>query len=140
MDLENRSILGASGVELSVTLGSGIRAANASWTLGTCDVSDQQVDCTTNDFAAQSDASLNLTLTGISNGASSYTVSLSSTEADANTSDNSVTATVQVGPVTMPGGSGGSSGGGGSTAPVSLLFLTLWATLTAIGRRARGRY
>lgn len=137
-DLENRSVLGATGVELSISLNSGLRADAASWPLGGCTVTDQQVDCTTDDFAAQSDATLDLTLTGVTNGSSNYTVSLSSAEADANTSNNSITATVQVGPVTMPGGSTSSGGGGGSTAPISLLFLATCAALATARRRPRG--
>lgn len=142
LDLENRSDLGATGVELSISLGSGLRADAAAWPLGSCTVADRQVDCTTDDFAAQSDAALDLTLTGVTNGSANYTVSLSSVEADADTTDNSVTATVQVGPVTAPGGSATSTdggGGGGSTTPISLLFLAVWAGLGA-ARRLRAKY
>lgn len=136
-DLENRSVLGATGVELSISLNSGLRADAASWPLGACTVTDQQVDCTTDDFAAQSDVALDLTLTGVTDGQSNYTVSLSSAEADANTTNNSITATVQVGPVTMPGGGTSSGGGGGSTAPISLLFLATCAALATARRRPR---
>ena len=138
-DLENRSTLGASGVALSVSLESGIRADSASWPLGACTVAERQVDCTADDFAAQSAAVLDLTLSGVTNGQSNYTVSLSAAEPDANETNNSINAAVQVGPVSMPGSSSsGGGGGGGATAPVSLLLLA--AAAAGAAGRPRRRY
>lgn len=121
IDIENRSVLDASDIELSISLSNGLRADTATWSLGTCAVADQQVDCEANTFAGVSTATVNLTLTGTSNGSSNYTVSLTSSDEDAVTSNNSVTATVQVG--TMNNTDGGSSGGGGSAGYLLLILL-----------------
>lgn len=138
LSFENRSALDASDVELSISLGSGLRADEATWSLGTCTVAARQIDCSADSFPAQSDATLDLTLTGITNGSSTYTVTLTSAEADTNTGDNSVTASVQVGPITMPGGT--SSGGGGASAPLFVLFLGVWSLLRGAGCWIRHRY
>lgn len=136
--LENRSVLAASDVELSISLNSGLRADTATWSLGTCTVTDQQVDCEANTFAGTSNATLNLVLTGTSNGSSNYTVSLSSPDEDAVTSNNSVTATVQVGTMNNTGGGGGSSGGGGAAG--YLLLVLLGAGTYGARRRIFPRY
>jgi len=94
--LENRSILDATGVSLSISLNNGLRADTATWSIGTCTVAAQQVDCTANNFAKQSNSTLNVRVTGLSSGAQTYTVALSSNEADADTTNNSVDGTVNV--------------------------------------------
>jgi hypothetical protein len=136
--LENRSVLDASDVELSISLNNGLRADTATWSLGTCSVANQQVDCEADTFAGVSNATLTLTLTGTSSGSSNYTVSLSSSDEDAVTSNNSVTATVQVGPMSSSGGGGGSSGGGGAAG--YLLLILLGAGAYGARRRIFPRY
>lgn len=136
--LENRAVLAASDVELSISLNNGLRADTATWSLGDCTVADQQVDCEANTFPGVSNATLTLTLTGTSNGSSNYTVSLSSPDEDAVTSNNSVTATVQVGTMNNTGGGGGSSGGGGAAG--YLLLVLLGAGAYGARRRIFARY
>lgn len=94
--LENRSMLIATGVTLSISLNSGLRADSASWSIGTCTVTDQQIDCQTANFADQSSSTLNVGVTGLTAGARSYTVTLASNEADADPVNNSVNGTVSV--------------------------------------------
>lgn len=130
INLENRSTLDASGVEVSIDVDNGLQADAAAWPLGPCTITGQQVDCTTDNFAAQSATTLDLSLTGTLNGQSSYTVSATSAEDDANPANNSVTGSVQVGTVSMPGGGGSSSGGGGGApSPFGLLLLSICAGL-----------
>jgi uncharacterized repeat protein (TIGR01451 family) len=136
--LENRSVLDASDVEISISLNNGLRADTASWALGTCTVADRQVDCEATAFAGQSDATLNLALTGTATGSSNYTVSLTSSDDDAVTSNNSVTASVQVGTMNNTGGGDSSSGGGGAAG--YLLLILLGARTYGARRRIFPRY
>jgi len=132
IDLENLSALGATGVELSVSLINGLQANSASWPLGSCTVAAQQVDCGTDDFAAQSATILDINLTGTTAGQRSYTVSLSSTEADSNSANNSATGAVTVNAVAT----GTSDDGGGGS--LGLLFLSLLSLRVAyVGSRHR---
>ena len=121
--LDNLSILDATTVTMSITLSSGLQADSVNWSIGTCGIAGQQIDCQTSVFAAQSSSSLSIGVTGLTSGAKTYTTTLSSNEVDANPSDNSATGTVNV---NTP-----SSGGGA----IGLVFLLLlgWA---AISRRS----
>jgi len=121
--LENRSIIDATGVALSISLSNGLQANSASWSLGTCTVTQQQVDCLATDFAAQSNTTLAMEVRGISAGSKSLTVTLSSVEAEANPADNSIDGAVRV------NSPGGDDEGGGSTGPAFLGLLLLIATL-----------
>jgi hypothetical protein len=136
--LENRSVLDASEVEISISLNNGLRADTASWALGTCTVTDRQVDCEATAFAGLSDATLNLALTGTATGSSNYTVSLTSSDDDSATSNNSVTASVQVGTMNNTGGGDSSSGGGGAAG--YLLLILLGARTYGARRRIFPRY
>jgi uncharacterized repeat protein (TIGR01451 family) len=129
---ENRSILDATGVELSVTVGLGLEVRTAEWSLGSCNVSPQQVDCSTDVFERQSSATLNMTLTGTTAGARSYTVTLSSIEDDTDTSNNSAEAAVTVTTASADMSSSGEGGGGSAD------WLFLWAFSLAT-RCARSR-
>jgi uncharacterized repeat protein (TIGR01451 family) len=116
--LQNTSILDATGVTLSVSLSTGLRADSASWPLGACTVTSSQIDCVAATFDAQSNATFSLTATGTTDGAKTVNVALSSLEADADPSNNSATATVNVGTVEE-------DSGGGSFGFVFLLLLGL---------------
>lgn len=119
--LDNLAVLDASGVELSVSLTGGLRANAASWTLGDCTVGAQQVDCQAGSFPSQSGATLNLDLTATTAGQSTYEVSLTSAEAEAQPGDNSATGSVTATEPAATASDG--SGGGGASAWLSLLFL-----------------
>ena len=114
--LENRSILDATAVTATVTLGAGLRADSATWSIGSCTIAGQQVDCVATQFDNQSNATMSLGLTGISSGTKSYTIALAAVEAEADPADNSVDGSVRV-----VDGSKDDSGGGG----VGLLLLAL---------------
>ena len=131
--MDNRSTLNATGVELAISLGQGLRADSATWSLGSCTVSAQRIDCESDNFAAQGNATVEFAVTGTTSGAQSYTVTLSSSEVDANTADNSRSGTVTVSAATSDANSGG---GGGSAGPLFLWLLTF----AAIRATSRHRY
>ncbi len=122
--LENRSILPAIGATLTVTLSNGLQIDSVSWPSGTCTITTQQIDCLAASFDAQSSSTLSVGVTGILTGSKSYTVALSSVEAEANPADNSVSGTLRV--------NSPKSDGGGATGP---LFLWLLAMLSVLARR-----
>jgi hypothetical protein len=95
-NLENRSAMDATGVTLSISLNSGLRADSASWSIGTCTVTNQQVDCQAASFASQSNSTLTFGVTGTTAGSRNYTVSLASNEADANPANNNANGVVTV--------------------------------------------
>ena len=127
--LENRSTLGATNVSLSVTLAAGLQADSASWSIGTCTVAAQQVDCSASNFDAQSSSSFSVTAMALVTGSQDVTASLSSADADADPSNNSATAAVNV---VTPNDGGDDDGGGGTTNPLLLLVMVLAGSL---GRR-----
>ena len=120
--LENRSILPAIGATLTVTLSNGLQINSTTWSIGTCTIAIQQIDCLAANFDAQSSSTLSIGVTGIATGSKSYTVALSSVEAEANLGDNSVSGTLRV---NSPKDSGGAAGP---------MFLWLLAMFTALGR------
>jgi hypothetical protein len=131
--MDNRSALNATGIELSISLGQGLRADSASWSLGSCTVAAQRIDCETDNFAAQGSATVDFAITGTATGAQTYTVSMTSAEVDANTADNSRNGTVTVNAATSDASSGG--GGGGSASPLFLWLLTFAAIRPTPRRR-----
>ena len=120
--LENRAVLDATGVTLSVSLSSGLQANSASWPLGTCTVTVQRVDCQTSNFAAQSSTTVSINVTGVSAGNKNVSLSLASAEADADPANNSISGSVRV---TAPK----DEEGGGSPGPVFLWILLLASAL-----------
>ncbi len=122
-NLENRSTFDATGVTLSISLNNGLRANFASWSIGSCTVTDQQVDCQTANFASLSNSTLTLGITGTSAGWRSYTVSLASTEADAIPANNSAN-----GAVTVTDPNARSSGGAMGLPFLCLLGLAVFLT------------
>jgi len=127
VNLENVSVLDATAVTLSISLSNGLQANAAAWSIGTCTVTLQQIDCQAANFAAQSTSTLSVEVRGISNGNKDVTVALASAEADANPSNNSVVGSVRVNNPPRE-----DDEGGGSTAP---LFLCLLLMSTALRRR-----
>jgi hypothetical protein len=119
--LENLSILQATNLSLSVSLDSGLQADTASWTIGTCTVTAQQIDCQANSLDAQSSSTLSIRATAMSTGLKDVAISLSSAEADANPSNNSASGSVNV----VAPRDENDDGGGGTTNPLFLLVIVL---------------
>ena len=122
--LENLSILDATNVSLSVTLANGLRASSASWPLGDCSVSAQQIDCQANRFNAQSSASVSISARAVALGRQDVSASVSSAEVDADISNNSASREVNVVEQRVENNS---DGGGGTTNPLFLLLIALAA-------------
>ncbi len=120
--LENRSILPVIGATLTVNLSNGLQINSATWSIGTCTIALQQIDCLAATFDAQSSSTLSIGVTAISTGSKSYTMALSSNQAEANPGDNSESGTLRV---NSPKDSGGAAGP---------MFLWLLATFTALRR------
>ena len=123
--LENTSILDATNVTLNIAVSPGLRVDSASWPLGTCTVSNSQVDCEGATFAAQSNTTLSLGVTATTEGTKTLNFSMSSTEAEADPANNSASATVNVSAPSQEEGGGGSAG----------LWLLSLLGMLAIGRR-----
>ncbi|MCZ6887425.1 MAG: hypothetical protein O7H39_02935, partial [Gammaproteobacteria bacterium] len=121
----------ATGVTISVILGVGLQPDTASWSLGTCSIAGQQIDCQASLFAAQSSSTLSFGVTGLTSGAKNYTTTLSSNEVDADPSNNSATGTVNVN--TPP------SGGGGAMNMIFLWSLAALGLLPLLTRRSGAR-
>ncbi len=131
--LANLSILQATNLSLSVSLDSGLQADTASWTIGTCTVTAQQIDCQANSLDAQSSSTLSITATATSTGLKDVAISLSSAEADANPSNNSASGSVNV----VTPRDEGDNGGGGTTNPLFLLVIVLARLLGRRGKSPR---
>lgn len=108
--LENTSILDATGVTLSISLSSGLRVDSASWPLGTCTVSNSQVDCEGTTFAAQSNTTLSLGVTATTEGTKTISFSMASAEAEADPDNNTASATLNVGAPAQEESGGGGAG------------------------------
>jgi hypothetical protein len=134
--LENRSVLDATNVSLSVTLANGLRASSASWPLGNCSVSAQQIACQANRFGAQSSASVSISARAVALGRQNVSASISSAEVDADTTNNSASREVNV---VEPQAENDSAGGGGTTSPLTLLLAVLAAGLLSRSSRRRGQ-
>lgn len=120
--LQNLSTLAATNVSLSVSLAAGLQADSASWSIGTCTVAAQQVDCQASNFDGQSSSDLSITATALSLGSQSVTASLSSADADADPSNNNASGSVNV---VSPDGGNDDESGGGTTNPLLLILLAL---------------
>lgn len=129
--IDNISTMDATAVSLSVSLQAGLQANSASWSLGNCTVTTQQVDCQATLFDRQSSSSFSLNVTGTAAGNKDYAITLSSTEDDANLADNSYAGKVRV---NSPGGSDGQGGGG-----IGGLTLAVLAVLAGLAVIRRGR-
>ncbi len=129
--LNNASQINATNATASVTLENGLQPVSATWSIGTCTVTAQRVDCLAGTFAAQTNSLLTINARGISSGRRDVTVVLSSTEADTNPDDNS-----SLGEVRVVAPDDAKDDGGGSTSPVAIL-LALCALLSARRRQVQ---
>jgi hypothetical protein len=123
--VENRAVLDATGVSLSISFGNGVQIDSANWAAGSCAINAQQIDCQAASFASQSSSILTVGLTGLTTGSQSYGVTMSSNEADADPLNNSLNGTVTVNDPAEE------SGGGA----VGLVFLWMLSIMTLLARR-----
>jgi len=94
--VRNLAVLDATGVTVSISLGSRVRADSASWDAGACTVAAQQIDCQAANLANQSASSLTVSITALTAGTQGFTVTATSNEADADPTNNSVNSTVRI--------------------------------------------
>jgi hypothetical protein len=113
--LDNASILDATGVAVNVVLSNALQIDSANWSIGTCTITLQEIDCLAANFSAQSSSTLTVGVTGLSSGSKNFTVTLSSVEAEANPSDNTMDSSVRV--------ISDKKDSGGATGPLLLLLL-----------------
>ncbi len=130
--LQNLSVMDATGVTLSVTFGGRVGVDTAAWGIGSCTVAAQQVDCQATDFANLSSSTLTLGITGLALGNQSYSVEIGSQEADADSSNNTVSGLVTV---RDPAKKEESGGGGAAGLPMILLLGLLAIVARRSGRR-----
>ena len=116
--VENRSSISATGVTVTVTPSAGISLDSASWSAGSCSIAANIVTCQASSLAAQSNDSLQIALTAITEGNQSYTVTVDATENDRDTANNNASGQVSVGSVTSE-----DDGGAGSLGWLSVLLL-----------------
>ncbi len=121
--VENRSSISATGVTVTVTPSAGINLDSASWPAGSCSIAGNIATCQASSLAAQSNDSLQIALTGITEGSHSYTVAVDATESDRDTANNDASGQVSVGPVASNDDGGSGSLGWPS---VLLLFFAGW--------------
>ena len=126
--LENRAVLDATGVTLTVTLNNGLRADSASWAPGSCSISGQVVSCLASTLAAQSTTTVSITMTGLNDGTRNYTAQAASNEADARLVDNTASSSIRV--------REDEDSGGGAAGPLLLWMLGLGALLARRTRRS----
>jgi hypothetical protein len=129
--LENLAVLDASDATLSVTFGGRFRADSASWSIGSCTVAAQQIDCQANSFVNLSSSTLTVGITGLSTGQQDYIVAVSSNDADADPANNNATGTVTV----ADNVSADENGGGAAGVPFILLLGLLAFTTRRLSRR-----
>ncbi len=123
--LENRATLAATGVTLTIDVGSALRTEAASWSLGTCSVLAQRVTCQAATFPAQSTSTITVDVNTVSAGSPNITVNLTSNEAELVPGDNTRNGRLEVREAK-------DDSGGGSTGP---LFLLLLGLVAAVRRR-----
>jgi hypothetical protein len=122
--VRNSSSITATDVTVTLTPGTGINIDSASWSPGTCSIANNVATCDASSLAVQSTNTLQIGITGTSEGSRSYSVSVSAAETDRNGSNNDVSGEVTVGASSI-GSQGGDDSGGGSFGWLSLLFLML---------------
>lgn len=124
--IANNAMLDATNVTVSIVLDAGLRPEAADWSAGSCVLSGQSLNCSAATLAAESQSTLDLTLTGIEAGTHGFTVRVTADEADRDSGNDSASGTVTVTEQSSRrGGDGGGSGGGTGLLLVAALVLAL---------------
>ncbi len=123
-DIDNVSSVDATDLTAEIVLENGIAAVSASWSIGTCTVTPQQVSCQANSLGGMATSTLTVTVDAIARGNRDVTLTLASAEPDATPLDNAVTAAVAV----LGEQQNSEDSGGGSSGALLLLFglVSVW--------------
>ncbi len=134
--VENLATIDASNVTVTVTVGAGISLNSASWSAGSCSITNDTATCDASSIAARATESLQIGLTGLVTGDSSYAIAASAAEPDRDPNNNAATGPVRV---TEASSNVSDDSGGGSTGILALLVLTLLIAAAARSRRGAVR-
>jgi hypothetical protein len=116
--IENVAAIDATNVVASIALENGIQALSANWSIGSCTVTAQQVDCQASTLPAMTSSTLTLEVSAVLRGRRDVTVTLSANEPDATPLDNSVVGEV----VVVSADQQKDDGGGGSPSPLLIVL------------------
>ncbi|MEE8305792.1 MAG: M12 family metallo-peptidase, partial [Gammaproteobacteria bacterium] len=130
IQVDNLSSGTATNVAVTITLDAGLRVDSVDWSVGNCSVVNQQVDCQSSSLLGPATATIQLDVTGISQGQQSYSASVTADQPDPSNGNNSATGTVTVNAQQAAGGDGGSTG------PVNPGLLVALFGLAALRRRS----
>jgi hypothetical protein len=119
--VRNSSSITATDVTVTLTPGAGINIDSASWSPGTCSIANNVATCEASSLAVQSTNTLQIGITGTSEGSRSYSMSVSAAEPDRDGANNDVSGQITVGASSQ----GSDDSGGGAFGWLSLLFLML---------------
>lgn len=122
--VQNGSSITATNVTVTLTPDAGISIDSASWPPGNCSIADNVATCDAISLATQSANTLQIGITGTSEGNRTYAMSVSAAETDRDGANNDVSGQVTV-RTAGTGSQGGEDSGGGSLGWLSLLFLAL---------------
>ena len=124
--IDNLSNATATSISVTIDLDAGLRADNADWSAGTCTINNAQVTCQASSLVAQTNAAITLDVTGTTQGQQSYTATVSASEPDPSSANNSATGTVTVNAQPTANNDGESSGPIAPATVLALFGLFLW--------------
>lgn len=128
--IDNNSPIAATTVEVTMSSSSGIRIDSASWSPGSCSVAGGVATCVAPSLAVQSSNTIDVRLTALTEGGQSYSVNVSASETDRDTSNNSVQGQVTVGEAQ-------SDSGGGAFGLLEMLALLSFFAIAISNRATR---
>ena len=135
--IENRATIAATNVRVTITPGTGLQIDSVSWTPGTCSVSENVATCQAASLAAQSTTTIDLQITGTTEGSRNYTVAVAADETDIDSANNSVSGQVTVSAAAPPSGDDGGSGSTGWTMLLLLAIAGVWRRATRYHRESQ---
>jgi len=122
IDVSNNGLVAATGIEVMVTLPSGLNIVSATMLTEPCEITGAQVICTLDVLEAFASVSSEIVARAAQAGTYTVTATANSATPDENTADNSTEVDIVAIAVTVPPPGGG---GGGSTSLIFLMLLGL---------------
>lgn len=120
----NLSPLTASNVSVVITPTAGLQFGSGSWSEGSCAITNDVLECNAVSLSPNSSSTINIDVTGVTEGNQSYAIAVSADEVDRDTANNEDSGQVSVEAVSTSNSSGDiDDSGGGSSGIVSLFAL-----------------